>query len=142
MGKLCKILAICTMSLLLISGCADKATKETPNTNTQETTTLHIIVNNEDEEIFNKKVSVQGKVETLADFLEKADTLKVKMEDSQYGKKIVSILGVETKDWSKGPWWMYESSNNEACQAAGQCDAASSLKIKDGDDFTFNFQGM
>ena len=66
----------------------------------------------------------------------------VEMEDSAYGKKIVSILGVKTKDWQKGPWWLYESSNNESCQASGQCDAASALKIKDGDDFTFNFQGM
>ena len=87
----------------------------------------------------SKESEKKGKVETLADFLEKAKDLNVVMEDGQYGKTIMAMKGVETKDFNKGPWWLYESENNESCKAAGSCDAASSLKIKDGDAFTFTY---
>ena len=80
MGKLCKLLAICC--ILFISGCTNKETSETAKSASQETITLHIVVNKEGEEIFNKKVSVKDHVTTLADFLEKANELKVEMEVS------------------------------------------------------------
>lgn len=140
MKKLMKVLLLCT--LIILTGCSTNDDKKEPATDSKESTTLKIVVNSEDKELFNDKITVEGEVETLADFLEEADELNVVMEDSEYGKKIMSILDVATEDWAKGPWWLYESDNNESCKAAGQCDAASSLKIKDGDSFTFNFQGM
>ena len=30
----------------------------------------------------------------------------------------MAMKGVETKDFNKGPWWLYESENNESCKAA------------------------
>ena len=138
MKKIISVLAI--VSVLVLGGCS---TKEEPvkDSKKQEETTLHITVKDEvnNKELYKGDVSVDGNVKTLADFLEKADKLKVEMEDGQYGKTLISILGVKTEDFNTGPWWLYESKNNESCVAAGQCDAASSLKIKDGDYFTFKY---
>ena len=137
MGKLCKILLV--SALLLIGGCSTKESeKKEPVSDNTERTTLKITIKDEvnNKELFSGDVSVEGKTETLADFLEKAKDLDVVMED---GQTIMGLKGVETKDFNKGPWWLYESENNESCKAAGSCDAASRLKIKDGDDFTFKY---
>lgn len=127
------------VSMLFMGGCTTNDNKD--NKETKNTMTLNITVKDEvnKKELYNGEVRVEGKVETLADFLEKADELEVVMEDGQYGKTIMGIKGVKTEDFQKGPWWLYESSNNESCVAAGQCDAASTLKIKDGDQFTFTY---
>lgn len=142
MKKIIKLSMIC--GLLLLGGCAandagNNVVEETKNT--KETTTLHIEVKDEvnNKELYNGDISVEGNVETLYDFLDKADELQVVAEDGQYGKTLMGMMGVETEDFNKGPWWMYESENNDSCQAAGQCDAMSSLKIEDGDSFTFRF---
>ena len=137
MKKLCKVLLLCGLFVFGAVGCSADESKPA------DQVTLHITVNNEGKEIFNDDVTVDGEITTLEDFLKAADELDVEMEqDPKYGATIVSILDVETKDWNKGPWWLYESDNNEACKEAGMCPAASSLEIKDGDNFTFNFQGM
>ena len=128
MGKLCKALLI---SAMLLAG----------GNETTERVMLHITIKDEvdHKELFNDDVLVEGKIETLADFLEQAEELDVVMEDGQYGKTILGMMGVKTEDFNKGPWWLYESENNESCKAAGSCDAASNLKIKDGDSFTFKY---
>lgn len=137
MKKLFSILAV--VSLLILGGCSsnDEAKKETP----KEEITLTIKVNDQvnQKELLNEEITVKGNVKTLADFLEKAEKLDVVMEDGQYGKTIMSIMGLKTEDFNTGPWWLYESENNKACKAAGQCDAASNLKVEDGDVFTFNY---
>ena len=139
MKKLFKVLLLCGLFVFGTAGCST----DKPEANKNESTTLHITVNNQGKEIFNDDVTVEGEVTTLADFLEAADELDVEMEDdSQYGAKIISILDVETEDWNKGPWWLYESDNNKACQEAGMCDAASKLEIADGDNFTFDFKSF
>ena len=38
-----------------------------------------------------------------------------------------------------GPWWLYESENNEACKAAGFCPAVDETPIQDQDHFTFKY---
>lgn len=141
MANVWKACLVC--ALLFLGGCAsDKGTpKETTKEEKQETISLHITIKDEvhNKILFKDEVSVKGDVKTLADFLSKADELQVKMEDGQYGKTIMGMKGVETKDFNKGPWWLYESENNESCKKAGSCDAASSLEIKNGDDFVFKY---
>ena len=108
MGKLCKILLVSAM--LLVGGCSSKESeKKEPVSDNTEKTTLKITIQDEvnKKELFSGDVSVEGKVETLADFLEKAKDLNVVMEDGQYGKTIMAMKGVETKDFNKGPWWLY-----------------------------------
>lgn len=128
------------VSLLFVGGCSTK--EEAKSEEKKDTkTTLQITIKDEvnNKELFNGEVSVQGKAKTLADFLDKAEELNVEMEDGQYGKTIMGMEGVKTEDFNAGPWWLFESKNNESCVAAGQCDGASNLKIKDGDDFTFKY---
>lgn len=141
MAKVWKACLVCT--LLFLGGCASnkETTKETTKEEKQETISLHITIQDEvhDKELYRGKVSVKGNVKTLAEFLDKAKELQVKMEDGQYGKTIMGMKGVETKNFKKGPWWLYESKNNASCKKAGSCDAASSLKIKDGDAFVFRY---
>lgn len=129
--------------LLFISGCTQSDKKDDPSTKqeTSEKTTLSIKITDtvNDKELFHDDVSVEGKADTLADFLEKADVLQVEMEDSQYGKTIMGMMGVVTEDFNKGPWWMYESDTNQECKEAGQCPASSQLHIENGDAFTFTY---
>ena len=48
-------------------------------------------------------------------------------------------LDVEQGDMATGPWWLYESENNEACKAAGFCPAVDETPIQDQDQFTFKY---
>ncbi|MEG0273627.1 MAG: hypothetical protein RR690_00745 [Longicatena sp.] len=132
------ISALLLVSVLVLGGCSAGDKKE--ETKSQEITlniTVKDAVNNK--ELFKGDVTVNGKVKTLADFLEKAKDLEVEMEDGQFGKVILGVKGVRTDDFDKGPWWLYESSNNEACVANGSCNAADDLDIKDGDKFVFTY---
>ena len=99
--------------------------------------TLEIIVLDVDNntELFNDFITVNGDVKTLADFLILATDLQVVLEDSSYGNLITSILGFEQSD--KGPWWLYESTTNKSCVNAGMCDGVDNLIIENNDQFTF-----
>lgn len=122
---------------LLITGCANGAPKD-ENINK---VTLDVVVENKDENetIFDEEVTVDMSGKMLADFLEAADKLDVEMEDGEYGKTIISILGVKTEDWNKGPWWTFSSDTNENCKDGYCMVGASELEVKDGDKFTFTF---
>lgn len=123
---------------LMLVGCAN-----TPQTTDapKEGLTLDIVVENKEtnEVIFDGECTSETKGSTLADFLEGADELEVEMEDGTYGKTIISILGVKTEDWNKGPWWTYTSETNETCKEEGFCPAASDLEVEDGDSFVFTY---
>ena len=77
--------------------------------------------------------------ETLGAFLDEAEELKAVMEDSTYGRLLTSLLDLEQGAMETGPWWLYESDNNEACKAAGFCPAVDDTPIQDADHFTFKF---
>lgn len=136
MKKLCKILLLC--GLVFMGGCSKNISKENEQPQ-KDTTTLHIIVNNEKKEVFNKDVTVDGNVTSLEEFLEKADELDVILTDSKYGKRLDGMLNIETKDWNKGPWWLYSSTTNKKCKENNMCPAISDLTIENGDEFTFEF---
>lgn len=136
MKKLCKILLLC--GLVFMGGCSKNISKENEHSQ-KDTTTLHIIVNNEKKEVFNKDVTVDGNVASLEEFLEKADELDVVLTDSKYGKRLDGMLNIETKDWNKGPWWLYSSTTNKKCKENNMCPAISDLTIENGDEFTFEF---
>jgi len=141
MKKLLSLLLVLSLASTL-TGCTSN-TKTEPETTTEaqvtETTTLNIVINNVDEnvELFNGAVEVDGTFDTLEDFLVAQDQFEVSMETGEYGALITSMNGV-SQDSANGPWWVYESDNNTQCVEAGYCDAASSLKITDGDNFIFN----
>lgn len=120
-----------------VAGCA----RPSPSSNGSDAITLHVEIQDDvhDQTLFNDDVTVDMPVETLADFLEQAPALDAVLEDGAYGKTIMGLKGVETESFDKGPWWTYTSSNNDACQKTGVCDACGSLPIENGDAFTFTF---
>lgn len=74
---------------------------------------------------------------TLTEFLETNKDLKVKTEQSTYGTLLMEIYGLK-QDMEQGPWLVYGSENNQACQESGMCPALDQVTIDDGDAFTFS----
>lgn len=82
--------------------------------------------------------SIKTDAETLGDALAGAPELKMVTEDSTYGRYIQSLCGVAQGPQESGPWWLYESDNNESCKAQGMCMSIDETVINDGDNFKFN----
>ena len=88
-----------------------------------------------DEELFNGTLTT--KATTLADALEAAKgVIDVTMEDSEYGKYITGMLGLEQTD---SIFWVYESDNNKSWIDAGMCMGISDTIIEDGDNIVFKY---
>ena len=135
-----KLMKILLSALLVFAVCG--CTKNNVSGNSQETVTITLKIKDtvNQKELFSGTVSAQGVELTLADVLSaNADALQLVSEDSAYGMQINGLMGVETVDWSNGPWWMYTSENNESCVQAGYCTGASELKVADDDEFSFTF---
>ena len=137
MKKLFKLLLVVGMVFSLI-GCQSNDKGEQKDVNEF---TLKIVIEDQSGEtpeiLFDDEVVVNGEVKTLEDFLVLAQKeLNVEMEDSAYGKVILGMMG-KTGDWDKGPWWLYESVNNDSCKEAGFCTGASELVVEDQDEFLF-----
>lgn len=86
-------------------------------------------------ELYSKTVRTDA--EKLGDLLVEVKEVKAVFEDSTYGRLLVSLVDVAQKDPVTGPWWLYSSTKNESCLAAGMCMGVDDTPIKDGDDFTF-----
>lgn len=132
-----KKLSVCLLVILMLFGCGKKEEIEK-----QEDLTLHITVIDETKNItlLDKEITVSDQaIETLEDFLQYAPELETELSTGSYGAQIDGLMGLKTQNWSSGPWWVYESDNNESCVAMGMCDAISSLKVKEGDHFVFKF---
>ena len=56
-----------------------------------------------------------------------------------FGRTLVEISGHQTVDWTSGPWWVFNSPNNQSCLEAGFCAGIDQTPITDGDIFEFEF---
>lgn len=83
------------------------------------------------------KGSIKTDAETLGEALLSTKQLEVVAEESSFGRFISSMCGVEQGPIETGPWWLYESDNNETCKVQGMCLGIDDTVIKDGDNFTF-----
>ena len=143
MKKLAALLLSLSLALTMM-GCtttsSDGKKEEDQKQEITETITLHFTIidaSNEEEKIlFDEDVTVSAGCETLADVLTNVPELELTSQSGAYGLTILGLMGVEG-DWNRGPWWLYSSENNASCVEAGYCDAADSLKVADGDSFTF-----
>ena len=119
---------------IMLSGCSEK--KEPAGE--EKEVTLHVVVEDKvnGKELVNKDITQTGQINTLNDFLEKCEELDVVFKDGSYGAYIDEMSGLK-QDFNKGPWWLYESDNNETCKESGMCPAVEELKIQDGDSFKF-----
>ena len=83
--------------------------------------------------------------ETLGELLDELETdgkLDLNLAGAKsdpYGRYIVGINGVQTEDSAKGPWWLFNSTTNKDCVAAGYCAGIDMAPIYDQDLFTFTF---
>ena len=133
--KLMKML-LSALLIFAVCGCTKNDVKEELSKTVTITLTIEDTTNSK--ELFSGTVSAQGSNLTLADVLSaNAELLQLVSEDTAYGMQINGLMGVETTNWSKGPWWVYTSENNESCVQAGYCVGASELNVADGDEFRF-----
>lgn len=131
-----KIIKYLLVGGMLLCGCAND--KEDSSIHT---VTLNIKVEDKvnDQTLYDDDLTVEGNINSLADFLSEAKELNVEMEDSQYGTTINGIMDLTTEDWNKGPWWTFESETNKTCKEAGYCPAANEVEIENGDQFIFTY---
>jgi len=90
----------------------------------------------EGKELYSKTIKTDAL--TLGELLDEREDFEAVLVDSDFGRYVISLLGVEgEEDWSIH--WLYDSPNNKACQEAGYCTGADDLPIYDGDEFNFTF---
>lgn len=135
--KILKLL-LCALLLFSYSGCTQK---EDASSDAEEVK-ITIVIEDAltDTELFSGTIDAEGDDLTLEDVLNaNADVLQLVSEKKAYGMQINGLMGLETEDWSKGPWWLFTSENNAGCVEAGYCLGASDVKVADGDIFVFSF---
>lgn len=131
-----KKLVLAAAAALVLAGC--QSAGAVPQEKSADEKTVHITAADQDgKTIFDEDVTTEAK--TLTDVLKNCDELDAKLEDGQYGTMVMGLAGTETEDWNKGPWWTYESANNEVCQKESYCPAADDVLVEDGDNFVFTF---
>lgn len=91
------------------------------------------IVDEKNKAVLDKMYHTDAK--NLTQFVEEEKDLKAKVEDGEYGAFLTEIYGLK-QDMDKGPWIVYESSNNKVCKEAGMCPAMDDVALEDGDSFT------
>ncbi len=107
----------------------------------QGSKSIQIIIHDESEKLFFDKV-VRTDAETLGDLLdEMIEDKKFAMvfegnKTDVYGRYITQINDVKAD--AAGPWWVYASTNNTECVAAGYCAGIDVNPIHDKDVFTFS----
>lgn len=134
MRKRMLVMGLCAGMMMF--GCSS----QTETTEETKEVSLEIVVKDEvnGKELFNETVTKEGEIENLYDFLVQCDELEVEFEEGSYGTYIDSMLDLK-QDFDKGPWWLYSSENNTACQAEGMCPSVKDLSIEDGDQFVFTY---
>ena len=101
----------------------------TENNISQKTQIIINVFDKENTEIYNKTIETEENY--LADVLETIEDLDIVMEDSQYGKYITSILGIEEGD---SYYWSYCINDEYASIGVSSCEieenAIYSFKIE------------
>lgn len=99
--------------------------------------TITVINDIEGTELFSDTVETQA--QTLGELLDETKELKAVMEQSTYGRLLVSLLDLNQGEMTTGPWWLFESDNNESCTVSGFCPAVDQTVIADQDRFVFRY---
>jgi len=126
-----KSIIISTIAVLIIVGLSFFAISKSIN-NKKDNNLVKITISvfdKDNKEIYNKGIETEEKY--LAGVLEKTKDLEVKMEDSEYGKYITSILGIEQGD---NYYWSYYINDEYANVGVSNCGVESN-KV-----YTFKFE--
>jgi hypothetical protein len=100
------------------------------------------VVNDTTGEVLMEKTKFKTEQETLGDFLEEnKEKLNVKMTDTQYGRFLDGLLGLETADMTNGPWWMYsyKSKEKNLDMKIGEAPGVDSIGLNEGDEIEFHY---
>jgi len=121
MNKKSRIIIVITIAIVMILGVAIyiNVSKNgyTENNISQKAQIIINVFDKENTEIYNKTIATEEKY--LADVLETIEDLDIVMEDSQYGKYITSILGIEEGD---SYYWSYYINNEYASIGVSSCE--------------------
>ncbi|MEG0176254.1 hypothetical protein [Anaerorhabdus sp.] len=129
-------IGIIAIAALAIFGFNQLAPKQTPVEGAKAINIVVMDSTQDNKELY--KGTIHTDAETLGDALVEAKDIKMVTEESAYGRYIVALCDVSQGSQEAGPWWLYESDNNESCKAQGMCMGIDETVIKDGDNFTFN----
>lgn len=108
--------------------------------------TVEIVFIAEEEEFFNEKITGDD-FEVVGDVLTKIEGdgqlsfVFEGEEDSEWGRFITGVEDFVTEDMATGPWWLYDSPNNELVLEAGFPEGIDLQPVFDGDTFIFTFGG-
>ncbi len=126
-----KSIIIFTIAVLIIVGLSAFAISKNINYK-KDNNVVKITISvfdKDNKEIYNKGIETEEKY--LSGVLEKTNDLEVKMEDSEYGKYITSILGIEQGD---NYYWSYYINDEYANVGVSNCEVESN-KV-----YTFKFE--
>lgn len=126
-----KSIIISTIAVLIIVGLSAFAISKSIN-DKKDNNLVKITISvfdKDNKEIYNSGIETEEKY--LAGVLEKTKDLEVKMEDSEYGKYITSILGIEQGD---NYYWSYYINDEYANVGVSSCEVESN-KV-----YTFKFE--
>lgn len=96
-------------------------------------------------EVLMEKSKFTTEKATLGDFLEEnKEKLDVKMVDTQFGRFLDGLLGIETADMTNGPWWMYSYKSTEKGldMKIGEAPGVDSIGLNDRDEIEFHYTIM
>ncbi|TJX64197.1 DUF4430 domain-containing protein [Soehngenia saccharolytica] len=100
------------------------------------------VINDTTGEVLMEKTKFKTEKENLGDFLEEnKEKLNVKMTDTQYGRFLDGLLGLETADMTNGPWWMYSYKSKEKGldMKIGEAPGVDSIGLNEGDEIEFHY---
>lgn len=109
MKKTLSLLLILILLCFFLTGCGKKADNESKKITVN-------VYNKESELIYNEVI--ESTDSTLFDIMEKIEKLKIKYEDSDYGKFITSIKGIEQGDKY---YWNYYINMEYATAGVSSC---------------------
>lgn len=123
------ILVTCILVIALVV-IAFFVNKNYKNVHNEENKIVISISNKENEEIYNKEITVRENI-YLSNVLEEIGDIDIIMEDSQYGKYITSMLGISQGD---GYYWSYYINGEYADVGISSC------KIKNNSLYSFKIE--
>lgn len=105
--------------------------------------TITITIENQiDHKYLMKDKKFETDSKTLADFLKaNQKDLKVTFEQTKWGPFITGLMGVDSTNMDKGPWWMYSynSPSQNLNLKVGAAPAADKINLANGDKIEFVF---
>lgn len=129
-----KISIIAVIAIILIVGVVvivNNSNKDENGVNDNKKTITISVYNKENENIYKENIDTDKKY--LFDAISKKEDLKVVSEDSQYGKYITSMLGIEQ---GENYYWSYYIDGQYAEVGVSNCE------IEDGKTYDFKIESM